>query len=156
MLSTTPCLTMLEPRLVQLVHEHVGRGPSSQGYAAIGRRRSASVRVVLAWGCTAAGRSTVVPVQLAGATTTHVLSTSPCLTMLQPRLVQLVHEHVGRGLSSQGYAAIGRRWSASVRVARAWGCTDSGRSTVEIVDIGREIAISVGDLGEIPRFGAEP
>ena len=66
LLSTSLCLTMLEPRLVQLVHEHEGRGASSQSYAAIRRSRSASVRVALAWGCTAAGRSTV-RVQLSGA-----------------------------------------------------------------------------------------
>ena len=116
-LSTSPCLTMLEIGLVQLVHVYVGRAPSSQSYAAIGRRRSASVRVALSWGCTdSTGRSTVLRSWLE-LRTSHVLSTSPCLTMLELRLVQLVHEHAGRDPSSQRYAAIGRRRSASVRVA---------------------------------------
>ena len=119
-LTTSPCLTMHEPGLVQLVHEHVGRGPSSQSCAAIGRRRSASVRVALSWGCTAAGRSTVLSSWLE-LCTSHVLSTSPCLTVLEPRLVQLVHEHVGRDPSSRSYAAIGRIRSASVRVALLMG-----------------------------------
>ena len=121
-LTTSPCLTMHEPGLVQLVHEHVGRGPSSHSYAAIGRRRSASVRAALPWGCTAAGRSTVLSSWLE-LRTSHVLSTSPCLTLLEPGLAQLVHAHVGRDSPSRSCAAIGRTRSASVLVALTRGCT---------------------------------